>query len=119
MNKKMHEAKMIEGIKGDVIPRVVQKTVQGGKVLCFDEFQVTDVADALILQRLFTGLFDAGVVTVITSNRPPEDLYLNGIQRDRFLPFIDLLKVRRLSLPPHKNWAKRIIASHKILTDFV
>lgn len=92
VHKQMHEAKMIHGIKGDVLPTVMDRTIQRGRIICFDEFQVTDVADALILRRLFTGLLDRGAVLVMTSNRPPKDLYLNGLQRDLFLPFIDLLK---------------------------
>ncbi|KAH7930645.1 AFG1-like ATPase [Leucogyrophana mollusca] len=95
VHKRVHAAKAAMGYKGgDPILPVARDLANEAYVLCFDEFQVTDIADAMILRRLLENLMNHGVVCVITSNRHPDDLYKNGIQRSSFIPAIELLKTR-------------------------
>lgn len=82
----------LKGKSQDTINAVANEFSQDLMVLTIDEFQVLDIADAMILKRLFEGFWANKVIVVMTSNRPPDDLYLNGLQRFLFMPFIDDLK---------------------------
>ena len=82
--------------EGDPIEPVAEDIAAEAKLLCFDEMQVTNPADAMILSRLFGKLLEQGVKLVTTSNRPPKDLYKGGLNRELFLPFIHLIEQRML-----------------------
>jgi len=85
-----------ESEEGDPIEPVAEQIAAEAKLLCFDEMQITNPADAMILSRLFTKLVAEGVKVVTTSNRPPRDLYADGLNRDLFLPFIELIERQML-----------------------
>ncbi len=82
--------------EGDPIEPVAEQIADEAKLLCFDEMQVTNPADAMILSRLFGRLLEQGVRVVTTSNRPPRDLYKGGLNRELFIPFIELIEQRML-----------------------
>lgn len=94
LHKRSHQLKREHHNDLDVIPLLASEIAQQSTVLCFDEFQVTDVADAMLLRRLMMMLLspEYGVILFATSNRAPDDLYLNGIQRKLFIPCIKLIK---------------------------
>jgi cell division protein ZapE len=92
--------------EGDPVPHVAERIAREAPLLCFDEFHVTDIADAMILGRLFAGFFEHGTVIVATSNTAPADLYKDGLNRALFLPFIELIeeKMELLELEAVKDY---------------
>ncbi|MBL9065791.1 MAG: AFG1 family ATPase [Sphingopyxis sp.] len=92
VHARMREVRKSEA--GDPIPLVADALVENVRCLAFDEMVVNNSADAMILSRLFTALIDRGVTVVATSNRPPSDLYKDGLNREHFLPFIALVEAK-------------------------
>jgi len=92
MLHEVHDRVAALGDVADPLDRVAADVAANVRVLCFDEFFVGDIGDAMILARLLEGLFARGVTLVTTSNSHPDDLYRDGLQRQRFLPAIELLK---------------------------
>ncbi len=92
IHQALHEAR--DKRTEDALAPVAKKIADDIRLLAFDEMQITDITDAMIVGRLFQALFDAGIAVVATSNRAPDELYKNGLNRQLFLPFIALLKER-------------------------
>jgi len=101
---------------GDPIPIVAEQLAKRGSALCFDEFHVTDIADAMILGRLFKALFDRDIVVIATSNVPPRDLYRDGLNRALFVPFIEMLEQRMTvhEVAASKDYRLEKIAGHRL-----
>jgi cell division protein ZapE len=86
-----HRMRELQG-QEDPLILIARDTARRIRMLCLDEFQVTDITDAMLMRRLLEGLFDHGVALVTTSNLPPDELYKHGLQREQFVPAIELIK---------------------------
>jgi cell division protein ZapE len=103
------------GVDDALLP-VAKDMGEGLRLLCLDEMQITDIADAMIVGRLFKLLMDAGVTVVTTSNRHPDDLYKDGLNRGLFLPFIELIKTRLVvhELTSPKDYRQDLLAGAQV-----
>ncbi|MEZ5498779.1 MAG: cell division protein ZapE [Steroidobacteraceae bacterium] len=101
------------------LERVAAKIAKDTRLLCFDEFFVADIADAMILGGLFKAMFDLGVTLVVTSNVPPDELYRDGLQRQRFLPAIEHIKrnTRVVEIGRGVDYRLRELTRHRLYLD--
>ena len=108
MQQVHHHLKQLQG-QGDPLKIIAKRFAQQSTVICFDEFFVCDITDAMILGNLLDALFNEGVILITTSNISPNELYHNGLQRDRFLPAIALLKknTKTISLQSQTDYRLR------------
>ena len=114
VHQRILEKRKIEKNK-DTVLLVGQDLAKKAKLLCFDEMEVKDIADAMILSRLFEVMFEQGTILVTTSNQPPDGLYKDGLHRDRILPFIKNLKLKTniVKIPEGEDWRKRSLSDQK------
>ena len=114
VHQRILEKRKIEKNK-DTVLLVGQDLAEKAKLLCFDEMEVKDIADAMILSRLFEVMFAQGTILVTTSNQPPDGLYKDGLHRDRILPFIENLKLKTdvVEIPEGEDWRKRSLSGQK------
>ncbi len=111
-----HEQLGALGDTRDPLPLVARRIAEQTRVLCFDEFYVSDIGDAMILGTLLSALFEQGVTLIATSNVPPRELYADGLQRQRFLPAIDLLEAHTtvMEMGAGDDYRLRILESAEI-----
>ncbi len=114
VHQRILEKRKIEKNK-DTVLLVGQDLAKKAKLLCFDEMEVKDIADAMILSRLFEVMFAQGTILVTTSNQPPDGLYKDGLHKDRILPFIENLKLKTdvVEIPEGEDWRKRSLSGQK------
>ena len=114
VHQRILEKRKIEKNK-DTVLLVGQDLAKKAKLLCFDEMEVKDIADAMILSRLFEVMFVQGTILVTTSNQPPDGLYKDGLHRDRIIPFIENLKLKTdvVEIPEGEDWRKRSLSGQK------
>lgn len=116
VHARIHEERKEGHQTNDTIGMVAEGIAERARLLCFDEFHVSDIADAMILGRLFDKLFARGVVVVATSNRVPADLYAGGINRQLFLPFIAMLEERLdvIKVDAQEDYRLAFLAAHDV-----
>ena len=113
---RLRRAQKKSGERQDPVDLVAAEIAGKIWLLCFDELEVRDIADAMILGRLFAALFERGVVMVCTTNTPPDELYKDGLQRDLFLPFIEIIKQKLdlLELTAQKDYRQARLEGREV-----
>jgi cell division protein ZapE len=113
----------LESLKGqaDPLDAVAMRVAKRARLICFDEFHISDIADAMILDRLLRGLFKQGICLVSTSNYAPDKLYPDGLHRDRILPAIELLKQHQLvvQVDSGNDYRRRALSNASVFFDSI
>ncbi len=98
IHKNLHEIRLENKNSKDELIEAVKRVVADAKLICFDEFQVQDIADAMLLDRIFSYIFSKNTTTIITSNSKPQNLYLHGLQREKFLDFVENILLKNAEI---------------------
>lgn len=98
IHKNLHKIRSKSENSNDEIIKATESVIKSSKIICFDEFQVQDIADAMLLGRIFTHIFSKNITLIITSNTKPQNLYKNGLQREKFLEFINNILLKNIEI---------------------